>query len=55
MDLALVQALEQSGEPHLKGAFQEYPDCGDEICFDTVGQNSLDNNIQNRRNVSRVS
>ena len=37
MDLALVQALEQSGEPHLKGAFQEYPDCGDEICFDTVG------------------
>ena len=22
-----------------RGAFQEYPDCGDEICFDTVGLN----------------
>ena len=31
-----MQALEQSGEPHLKGAFKN-SDCGDEICFDTVG------------------
>jgi aminopeptidase-like protein len=37
MDLALKQALEQKNERYLKGEFQEYPDCGDEICFDTVG------------------
>ena len=39
MDLAVMQALDQTSEPHLRGAFQEYPDCGDEICFDTVGLN----------------
>lgn len=37
LDLALVMALRQSGQRHNVAPFNTYPDCGDEICFDTVG------------------
>ncbi len=37
LDLALRIALRQSGHEHVVDSFHKYPDCGDEISFDTVG------------------
>lgn len=37
LDVALHQALREVGSAHVVGKFSAYPDCGDEICFDTVG------------------
>jgi aminopeptidase-like protein len=37
LDLAFRLALKESGLEHVVGAFHKYPDCGDEISFDTVG------------------
>jgi aminopeptidase-like protein len=37
LDMALAMALRQSGKEHDIAPFNAYPDCGDEICFDTVG------------------
>ncbi len=37
LDLALELALKESEQPFVQGPFHLYPDCGDEISFDTVG------------------
>jgi aminopeptidase-like protein len=37
LDLAMRLALRASEQPHVVGDFHKYPDCGDEISFDTVG------------------
>jgi aminopeptidase-like protein len=37
LDIAFELALHESGEKHVVGSFHKYPDCGDEISFDTVG------------------
>ena len=37
LDHALRLALKNSKEEHVVGSFHKYPDCGDEISFDTVG------------------
>ena len=37
LDLALRLALRESNHEHVIDSFHKYPDCGDEISFDTVG------------------
>lgn len=37
LDLALRLALRESAHEHVIDSFHKYPDCGDEISFDTVG------------------
>lgn len=37
LDLAIRIALKELSANHVVGQFHKYPDCGDEICFDTVG------------------
>ena len=37
LDLAFQQALRDSIDDHVVAPFHAYPDCGDEISFDTVG------------------
>lgn len=39
LDLAVELATRSSGEDHIIARFGEYPDCGDEICFDSFGIN----------------
>lgn len=39
LDLALRLSLRESDHEHVIDSFHKYPDCGDEISFDTVGYN----------------
>jgi len=39
LDIALQLALKESHEKFVTGSFHKYPDCGDEISFDTAGYN----------------
>jgi aminopeptidase-like protein len=39
LDLAMRVALKENGHGHIIESFRKYPDCGDEISFDTTGYN----------------
>lgn len=39
LDVAARLALREAADEHVVGPFHKYPDCGDEISFDTVGYN----------------